>query len=316
MTLAPDDLTIRPITGPEELELFRRLPYVLDEELAGDLAGGRRRPGWLWVALRGDRLLARAAWWGQAGAKTPFLLDVFDLDDDDPGPGPVAAGERLLRAALAEVVPAGAVPPEYLRFVPPDWRDSAPDRLAVERRLAVIGRTGARPLVERLRLEWRPGTPLPPPSGRLAFRPMNGDGELLALMTRVLDGTLDAHSRADLTRMPAADAARKHFEQELAHLRSPREWWRIATLPDGEPVGFVTPGHNDYNAVIGYLAVLPSHRGHGYIDDILAEGTRLLAAQDVPRIRAATDVGNVPMAAAFHRAGYVTFERVVSLTWD
>ena len=29
------------------------------------------------------------------------------------------------------------------------------------------------------------------------------------------------------------------------------------------------------------------------------EYSRLLAAQDVPRIRAATDVGNAPMAAAF-----------------
>jgi RimJ/RimL family protein N-acetyltransferase len=36
----------------------------------------------------------------------------------------------------------------------------------------------------------------------------------------------------------------------------------------------------------------------------------------VPRIRASTDVGNTPMAAAFSRAGYVTFERSVNWTWD
>jgi hypothetical protein len=45
------------------------------------------------------------------------------------------------------------------------------------------------------------------------------------------------------------------------------------------------------------------------------EYSRLLAAQDVPRIRAATDVGNAPMAAAFARAGYVTFERQIDMTW-
>ena len=44
------------------------------------------------------------------------------------------------------------------------------------------------------------------------------------------------------------------------------------------------------------------------------EYSRLLAAQDVPRIRAATDVGNAPMAA-FARAGYVTFERQIDMTW-
>jgi hypothetical protein len=46
-----------------------------------------------------------------------------------------------------------------------------------------------------------------------------------------------------------------------------------------------------------------------------AAGTSLLAAQDVPRIRAATDVGNAPMAAAFARAGYVTFDRQIDMTW-
>ena len=34
------------------------------------------------------------------------------------------------------------------------------------------------------------------------------------------------------------------------------------------------------------------------------------------RIRAATDVGNTPMAAAFARAGYATFERQIDMTGD
>jgi RimJ/RimL family protein N-acetyltransferase len=49
---------------------------------------------------------------------------------------------------------------------------------------------------------------------------------------------------------------------------------------------------------------------------VLAEGTRILAAQGVPRIRAATDVGNAPMAKAFARAGYATFERQLDMTWS
>jgi len=59
-----------------------------------------------------------------------------------------------------------------------------------------------------------------------------------------------------------------------------------------------------------------AHRGHGYIADILAEGTRVLAAQDVPYIRASTDLGNVPMAAAFHRAGWVTTGHQIDMTGD
>ncbi|HEY3735623.1 MAG TPA: GNAT family N-acetyltransferase [Streptosporangiaceae bacterium] len=87
-------------------------------------------------------------------------------------------------------------------------------------------------------------------------------------------------------------------------------------LPGGDPAGFVIPARNDYNAIIAYIAVLPAHRGHGYISEILAEGTRIPAAQDVPRIRASTDLGNVPMAAAFARAGWVNFERSIDMTWE
>ena len=181
--------------------------------------------------------------------------------------------------------------------------------------MGALERVGAKLFVERLRLEWRPGTPVAGLSGRLAFRPVRNPGELIELMTVVLDGTLDAHSRDDLTRMTPSQAAQQQYRNELERYASPHEWWRIATLPDGEPVGFVIPAHNGYNPIIAYLAVVPAHRGHGYIHDVLAAGTSLLAAQDVPRIRAATDVGNAPMAAAFAQAGYVIFERQIDMTW-
>lgn len=114
--------------------------------------------------------------------------------------------------------------------------------------------------------------------------------------------------------MSAREAAVRHYDDELGHYRSPRDWWRIATLPGGEPVGFATPARNDYHPTTGYLAVLPEHRGTGYIDEILAEGTRFLIAQDAPRIRAATDIGNAPTANAFQRVGYVNVERAITMT--
>ena len=301
------DVTFRPITGHDELAIFNRMPYVLNDELADDLASGRRRPEWLWVALRGDRLLARIAWWGRPDQDDPLLLDLFDFDDEQ-------AGAELLRTAMPAV--AGDQPPEYLRMIPPDWRDDPAARQVVDRLMAAVEATGARLFVERLRFEWRPGTPVPEPSDRLRFRAVRDTEEILGLMTEVLEGSLDAHSREDLTRMSPREAAVRHYEDELAQYVTPRDWWRVATLPDGDPVGFVTPARNAYNPVIGYLAVRPRYRGHGYIDDILAEGTRVLAAMDVPRIRAATDLDNTPMANAFHRAGYVNFERSINMRWD
>ncbi|GII64294.1 N-acetyltransferase [Sphaerisporangium krabiense] len=311
MTVEQHDLTMRPITGREELGLFNRLPYVLNDELAGDLDAGRRRPEWMWVALRGDRLAGRVAWWGRAGADTPYCLDVFDLDDA----GDLDTGVLLLRTAMAGVLPAGTPAPEYICFAPSDWREKTATRHAVHARMTALERTGARLFVERLSLEWRAGTPVPEPGGRLAFRPFAGRDEIVSLMTSVLDGTLDAHGRHDLTRMSPREAATRHYEDELARYPTPRDWWRVATLPGGEPVGFVFPARNDYNPIIAYIGVLPRHRGNGHIDEILAEGTRVLAAEGAPRVRAATDVGNVPMANAFHRAGYVTYQRLITMTW-
>lgn len=303
------DLILRPITGPDELDLFNSLPYVLNDEVGGDLAAGRRRPEWLWLALRGDRMVARAGWWSRAGDQHPLLMDIFDIDHDTDD------GVRLLKTALPAVVPAGVTPPEYGRFLSPDWRDHEYTRQAVQARMGALERVGAKLFVERLRLEWRPGTPVAELSGRLTFGPVRHPGELIELMTLVLDGTLDAHSRDDLTRMTPRQAAQEQYRGELERYASPHEWWQIAALPDGEVVGFVIPAHNGYNPIIAYLAVVPAHRGHGYVHDLLAAGTSLLAAQNVRRIRAATDVGNAPMAAAFARAGYVTFERQIDMTW-
>lgn len=313
--MAENDLTIRPITGRDELGLFCQLPYVLNEELAEDLADGRRRPEWMWVALRGNQLLARAAWWTRQGGDAPLILDVLDIDDRSPDLDRADILDRLLRTAMAATL-ADGLPPQYSRFVPPDWRDNPAARQPVNDRMAALERTGARLFVERLRLEWRPGSGVPEPSARLGFRPVRDEAELVGLMTLVLEGTLDAHGRDDLTRMSAREVAARHYQGEFAGFTSPREWWQIAELPGGQPAGFVIPARNAYNPIIAYIAVVPAHRGHGYIDDILAQGTRILAEQDVPHIRASTDLGNVPMANAFQRAGYVNFEREINMTWS
>ncbi|MGH3858397.1 GNAT family N-acetyltransferase [Actinokineospora sp.] len=311
--LISHDLTIRPLADAGDLDLFLSLSYTLDHEVADDLASGRRRPEWMWVALSGDRVLARLSWWNTGDS--PQVLDFFDLDDTLDDPERTDIGHRLLTTAMTAVLPEGTTPPEYSRFVPPDWRADEQARRVVEGRTAVLERTGARLFVERLRLQWLPGTPIPEPTGRLKFRPAGDRGALIDLMTLVLENTLDAHSVAEMATMTARESATMMYEEEFLGFKSPREWWTIAEL-DGEPVGFVIPARNNYNPIIAYIGVLPAHRGQGFIDEILAEGTRVLAANDVPRIRAATDLGNVPMARAFARAGYENFERALTMTWN
>ena len=106
-------------------------------------------------------------------------MDIFDSEDVD-------TGVQLLKAAMA-----GMPRTQYIRFVPPGWRESpAPWLEALEQ-------TGARLFVERLRPGGQPARRSLSPRGRLRFRPVGERAELIDL-PNALDGTLDAHSRSDL----------------------------------------------------------------------------------------------------------------------
>jgi hypothetical protein len=50
--------------------------------------------------------------------------------------------------------------------------------------------------------------------------------------------------------------------------------------PTANPWGSSSRPRNNHNPIIAYIGVLPAQRGNGYIDDLLAEGTRILAAHD------------------------------------
>lgn len=297
------DVTIRPLCGPDDLVIFNRLQYILDGEYADDLEQGRRQPGWMWLALRDDHLVARAAWWGWPGAEQPQLMDVLDVDSSAPDRRDVAVD--VVRTALASIGLTDS-PPEYGRFLPAGWQDDPKQSALVADRTAVIEQLGGRLLVQRLRLQWGPDADVPADPHRLTFRRPSGRGELLHLLTRVLDDTLDEHSRAELGTKPPHEVARTQLDDEFPHYRGPRDWWAIGCLPDGEPVGFVIPSRNDYSWIIAYIGVLPEHRGRGYIDELLDHGTRVLASAGAEVIKASTDSANSPMAAAFHRRGYPT----------
>jgi RimJ/RimL family protein N-acetyltransferase len=74
-------------------------------------------------------------------------------------------------------------------------------------------------------------------------------------------------------------------------------------------VGLIMPARNPTSPVIDYIGVVPERRGEGYVDDLLARGVATLLEAGAEQIRADTDTANVPMAAAFRRAGYAEFAR-------
>jgi RimJ/RimL family protein N-acetyltransferase len=320
--LTDPDVIIRPLADGE-LDLFATLDPAGEPVLGppgrdflSTATAHHYRPEWTWIAQRGDRVVARAAWWGGPDDDHPHALDWFDLA---PGAGAgadvdrVALGARLLRQAheSGTVRTAEGTVAQFHLFFPPDGHDRPDVQAGIELRVAAAEQAGMRPFVERLRLEWDRSAGVPASSGRLRFGPVPDDPELLDLLERINVGTLDAHARHDLDRDGPAAAARIQLD-DMRWMPSPEGAWRTASTPGGELVGLVMPSRNYEVAVIGYIGVVPEHRGHGYVDDLLAEGTARLAAEGVDLIRADTDVGNAPMAAAFARAGYrVAGRRIV-----
>ena len=293
-------LVIRPLAVGEE-PLFNSLadaalvgPAAFGARYAEIAARGNYRPANSWVALRDGVVVARAAWWGRPQDDAPVVLDWFDFIDPN-------AAVELLRAAPG--------PAQYSLALPPGWRDRPAVAEAAQARIAAAEAVGMTPLVERYGYRWTPAHGLPARPGRLEFRPEPDDDVVLDLFRRVHQGSLDAHARRVIAES-GLDAAAAEDLEILRLMPSPREWWRLATA-DGDVVGLTVPSRNYTDPVIGYVAVLPEHRGHGYAYDLLVEATQLLVAEGADRIVANTDVTNRPMAAAFAKAGYpVTDHRI------
>lgn len=289
-------------------------PLTADGYLSS-LAGRQYRPEWTWVAADAGTgaVLAAAVWWGALTGSAPGALDAFYVRESvgDDEQRTALAAELLTVAHRSYAADLGLTePPAYHVFVPGDWRDH-PEVVSVlswrERvaRLAGLG-TG----LERLRYEWTPEAGIPSPTGRLVFRAEPDDEVFVDVLARVVRGSLDSYTTVHAAELGAEALAREDVEHYRDRMLGERSWWLIASTRDGETVGFGIPSRNPSHPVVGYLGVLPEHRGHGYIDEILAEITRVLVAEAGAQcIRADTDLTNRPMAASFERVGYRNFAR-------
>ena len=289
----PITFTVDDPVGSVETDRF------LEEAGAGQL-----RPEWTWFVDDGSRIVARALWWGRADSDRPITLDCLHVLPDVPDRAALAT--KLLSRGHAEF---GAAP-EFNLMLRTGWRDDSDTAEAVAWRAEAAKGAGLTDVVERLRYEWTPAAGVPTPSDRLVFRPAEDD-EFLAAFRRVAVDSLDVTTQRDLAVMDADSQA----SGDLEFYRScpgDRAWWRLAETPEGELAGFAIPSATPYHRNVGYLGVVPELRGRGYVDDLLAEITRVHAADGAERVTATTDVPNTPMAAAFDRANYqVTEVRMV-----
>ncbi|GGF96170.1 N-acetyltransferase [Rhodococcoides trifolii] len=291
-------MIVRPMLSAdlEAVVAFPPDPTIRDlsiDRVRAEFAAGRFRPEWTWIAESNGALVGRALWWGRSDSTSPLALDSLHvLKPADR----VAVGAALLTSPTFER-------PEYVIALEPgsnsQWRIDAAARAGLTERL------------ERLQVEWTPASGAPPASTRLTFR-SGTDEEFVDLFVRAAVGTRDVTTARALTVMTPDEQARDDLDFYLG-CPGERSWWCVAE-EDDEVVGFILPSATPYSRNVGYLGVLPEHRGRGLVDDLLAEVTRINAGAE--RITATTDVTNEPMAAAFERAGYRVTEVRLVLTAD
>jgi len=269
------------------------------------LREGYTNPGWLFVAEAGGKVVARAGYWSLPHFQQPQLLDLLIL----PWAGDyLAVGSQLLQESLTALHERGAERLGFeLDFVP---GDPAAARERNQQAIITAEAVGFQPSRQTLRFELTDmHAPISLPS-RLTFRNLTTMGEeaFITAIARVSEGSLDRNVQASRAQLGARAAAGEHFMGMQGFKHEPG-WWQLAYLPDGDLAGLVMPARNDGGPIIAYIGVVPEQRGKGYVDDLLAKGTAILAASGAWRIRADTDTQNAPMAAAFRRAGYKGFAR-------
>lgn len=273
--------------------MFEQFPEPARSQLRSALDEGKTRPEWCFAEGQ-----ARLAFWAPFAGSEPVIVWQFD-----PGPDPVAAA-GLLRRGLAEAELTKII---YDISLPPGLTPVVDRAVAHE---ALLG-AGFAMEVERLMLEWVAGTDIPADPGRLTYRPGRpmDPSEVIDLLVRVSEGSLDYDTQVEVAAGGAEKEARWMYDDLMSRKAKP-DWFVIGHLGDS-PVGLVAP--DDHS--IAYIGVVPEHRGHGYVHDLLAHGTRTLSEAGVRRVVAATDVANVPTANAFLRAGYSETGRMFRYYW-
>lgn len=272
-------------------------PAQLREQLAGFLAAASVLPEWCWIATGPEgAVLARHYWWGLPGSGKPIVFTSVSAEDHAAAISLLAhARDRLgVEEARSEVIA-----PRGLGDNPSAGRADL---------VALLAGAGFGFEVSRIRVEWTPTAGIPRAGGRLAMRPARlvGDEALAALFRAVGDGSLDHGMTAGRARLGEEAAARERLDFVRSFPAEPG-WFTVGVTSAGELAGYVAPGLTGATPVVAEIGVAAAHRGHGYVNDLLAHATRLLAATGASRIRADTDRANSPMRAAFARAGYHEF---------
>jgi ribosomal protein S18 acetylase RimI-like enzyme len=81
-------------------------------------------------------------------------------------------------------------------------------------------------------------------------------------------------------------------------------WWRVALSPEGQAVGVILPVTAFGEPMLGFIGVLPEHRGQNIAPFLLAESWAIMKDQGFSTWCAEVDQQNFPMQRALIKSGF------------
>jgi ribosomal protein S18 acetylase RimI-like enzyme len=148
-------------------------------------------------------------------------------------------------------------------------------------------------------------------SNRLTFRSLTelGRAAFVTALAEMTADSLDAGIAADRSKKGSLVYATDEF-MDQALTRHETSWWEIAYDHAGTAIGIVLTGIVGRQPAILFVAVKPSHRGHGFAHDLLTRGISILRQGISPEeslkesVRGDVDAANLPMVKTFVAAGF------------
>ena len=127
--------------------------------------------------------------------------------------------------------------------------------------------------------------------------------EIIALIERTSEGCSDSQIEVYRQRLGGfADA-----EMTLKMMESARFdplWWRVALAPEGNAVGIILPVVAFGELTVGFIGIIPEHRGRRVASFLLAEAWSVMKQQGHLTLCAEADERNVSMHRALTKSQF------------
>lgn len=290
-------ITVRSITS-EEVDRFAGFAEQgIRLELSEAWSNGSSRPEWTLLAESEERMIARGALFAapMGGGVSTLEGTAAFLWADLNHPRHAEAVRAIIDAMAERLAPHG---PTTL-----DRRLNAETHSDVDRMRPLLHRSGFMLFQEKIGFTWTPSIPLPaaPTVLRLVAYADVGHAAFRHVMAATTVGTLDRNDRYYIARCGPESWA----DEIMSSMNDSDERSWLMGFHGDEPVGFVgVSAFDDDIWTIAHIGVVPDHRGHGHVSELLVAADRAARERGFTTGLSDVDIDNLPMVSAMERAGH------------